>query len=72
VGIEVKSSQRWRAEDGRALKELVSSGTVQAAFGVYLGDRPLRDGAVRVLPIVTFLKELAAGRVVPPSQSIRR
>ena len=67
VGIEVKSSVRWRVEDGRALKQLVSSGIVQTAFGVYLGDRALRDGALQVFPLVDFLRELPAGRVVPRS-----
>ena len=65
VGIEVKSSARWRPEDGRALRELQSAGAVQACFGVYLGEHPLKDGGVRVLPLSAFLSELGAGRVLP-------
>ena len=64
IGIEVKASERWRPEFSRALNELHASGAVGRAFGVYLGDRPMQDGAVRVLPLVAFLRELAIGRVL--------
>ena len=64
IGIEVKASERWRPEFARALNELHASGAIRRAFGVYLGDRPLQDGAVRVLPIAAFLRELAGGRVL--------
>ncbi|MBI2898067.1 MAG: ATP-binding protein [Deltaproteobacteria bacterium] len=68
VGIEVKATARWRSEDGRALKELHRSGTIQECFVAYLGDRELRDGEIRVLPVATFLGELAAGRVLLPGR----
>lgn len=64
VGIEVKASTRWRAEDGDSLAALLAERAVQHAFGVYLGDRPLVDRATRVLPVAAFLAELAAGRVL--------
>ena len=44
--------------------ELHAGGAIRRAFGVYLGDRALQDGAVRVLPIAAFLRELAGGRVL--------
>ena len=64
IGIEVKASERWRPEFARALNELHASGAIRRGFGVYLGDRPMQDGAVRVLPIAAFLRELAGGRVL--------
>jgi len=64
IGVEVKASERWRPEFARALNDLHASGAIRRAFGVYFGDRPLRDGAVRVLPIAAFLSELAGGRVL--------
>ena len=64
VGVEVKASERWRPEFSRALNELRAGGSVQRAYGAYLGDRPLQDGAVRVLPVDAFLRELSAGRVL--------
>ncbi|MGH8673363.1 MAG: ATP-binding protein, partial [Burkholderiales bacterium] len=64
TGIEVKASERWRPEFARALNELRASGTIRRAYGVYLGDLPLQDGAVRVLPLAAFLRELADGHVL--------
>ena len=64
VGIEVQASERWRPEFSRALKDLHDAGVIRRAFGVYPGDRPLRDGAVCVLPLSAFLRELADGRVL--------
>jgi predicted AAA+ superfamily ATPase len=64
VGIEVKASERWRPEFARALTELHANRAIRRAYGVYLGDRPLRDGAVHVFPIAAFLRELVGGRVL--------
>ena len=44
--------------------ELHADGVIRRGFGVYLGDRPMQDGAVRVLPIAAFLRELPGGRVL--------
>jgi predicted AAA+ superfamily ATPase len=78
VGIEVKASPRWRPEHGRALADLHGAGVLRACYGIYLGDTPLRDGPIRVLPLQAFLAELSGGRVLaagrrrspetPPSQ----
>lgn len=67
VAIEVKASPRWRPEFGRALNDLRSTGTVGACYGIFLGDTPLQDQAVRVLPLYSFLRELVAGRILVPS-----
>ena len=64
VGIEVKASARWRPEFGSALAELRAAGVIGSAWGVYLGERPLQAGPVRVLPLHGFLRELASGRVL--------
>ncbi len=66
VGIEVKASERWRPEHGRALAELHDNGVVTACYGVYLGDVPLKDGPISVLPMHAFLSRLSAGRVLTP------
>lgn len=68
VGIEVKASPRWRPEYGRALEDLHGAGFVTGCWGVYLGEAPLKDGPVRVLPLHAFLRELAAGRVLPAAK----
>lgn len=64
VGIEVKAAERWRREDGAALRELLAAGRLRRAFGVYRGRTALRDGEVSVLPVGTFLERLAAGDVL--------
>jgi predicted AAA+ superfamily ATPase len=64
VGIEVKATERWRPEFNRALVDLRTSGVIAAAWGVYLGDRSLAAGPVRVLPLQEFLAQLASGKVL--------
>jgi predicted AAA+ superfamily ATPase len=64
IGIEVKASARWRSEYGRPLADLHRAGVVTGCYGIYLGDRPLQDGPIRILPLHAFLRELARGRVL--------
>ncbi len=64
VGIEVKASERWRPEHSRSLAAALAEKLIDRAYGVYLGDTPLLDGEVRVLPVASFLRELAAGKVL--------
>lgn len=65
IGIEVKASARWRPEFTRTLHELTSEGAINAGYGVYLGDRPIVDRGVRVLPFGAFLVALGAGKILP-------
>lgn len=67
VGIEAKASSRWRTEYSVAMKDLYTAGVLNAAYGVYLGDQPLQDGPVKVMPWQELLKALAAGHVLPPT-----
>jgi predicted AAA+ superfamily ATPase len=64
VGIEVKAATSWRREYASALVELRGEGALSAAFAVYGGKDRLLDRGVSVLPIVEFLRELTAGRVL--------
>ena len=64
IGIEVKASTRWRNEFGGPLKSLAAGRVVQSSFGVYTGGVELKDGPLRVLPLKTFLKKLAAGNIL--------
>jgi predicted AAA+ superfamily ATPase len=65
IGIEVKASPRWRTEYGSALRELREGKVLTACHAVYLGDTPQQDGAVRVLPLPAFLRDLSRGRILP-------
>lgn len=58
VGIEAKASERWRPEAGAALRELLEKKAIQRAVAVYLGDRPLADGPIEVLPARMFAERL--------------
>lgn len=64
VGIEVKAATTWRSEFSTPLKGLIADGIIKTGFGIYTGTAELKDGAVRVLPLKTFFKELAAGKVL--------
>lgn len=58
VGIEVKASERWRSESGDALRELLRQKAIRHAVVVYLGDRPLVDDGVHVLPARQWAERL--------------
>lgn len=64
VGIEVKASTTWRREFSGPLKALIADKVVGAGFGVYTGTAELKDGPLRVLPLQTFLRQLATGKVL--------
>jgi uncharacterized protein len=64
IGIEVKTSGRWRSEDGVALRELVAGRTLERGIGVYAGAHRLRDGAIDVLPVADFVRDLARGKII--------
>jgi len=64
VGIEVKASERWRREDGAALRELMASRKLKRAFGIYRGSTSLRDSEIEVLPAAVFAQRLRAGEVI--------
>jgi predicted AAA+ superfamily ATPase len=64
VAIEVKAASRWRREFGTPVKSLLAERVVHRAYGVYIGNAELRDGALRVLPLRTFLRALAEGEIL--------
>jgi len=58
VGLEVKSSDRWRPGDGEGLRALGKAVGLDRSVAVYLGDRRLKDGDVEVLPFWEFISSL--------------
>lgn len=64
VGIEVKASDRWRAEFGVPLKGLVADKVARTGWGVYTGRMELKDGPLRVLPLRRFFEALGSGDVL--------
>jgi hypothetical protein len=54
----------WRREYGHALKSLLDQGVLKAGHGVYTGSVELKDGPLRIWPILRFLRALAMGDVL--------
>ncbi len=65
IGIEVKSSENYKSDFSKVLKQLVSGNVIQKAWVVYLGTKRLQDGTITILPITDFMKELAEGNILP-------
>jgi hypothetical protein len=49
---------------GTALKGLIDQGVLKAGHGVYTGSAELKDGPLRIWPIMRFLRELTAGNIL--------
>jgi uncharacterized protein len=64
IGIEIKSSKKWKPEYSRVLKERLEDHTLAKGWGVYCGDTPLKDGPVDVLGWKTFLTQLWSGQLL--------
>ncbi len=65
AGFEVKASTTWKSNYGSSLKMLMADGSLQAGYGIYTGETELKDGPLRIFPLKTFFKELAAGNILP-------
>ncbi len=66
IGIEVKASNRYRREESAILREFLERKLISSAYLVYDGKEILRDGALVVLPVREFMRQLAHGEVIPP------
>jgi uncharacterized protein len=55
IGVEVKSSRRWRSEYAATLNEFLEAGRLTAGYVVYRGSERYRSGAVSGLPVEDFL-----------------
>lgn len=61
VGIEIKAATQWTESWNRGLRTLLDTGDIEAAFGIYGGERELRFGEIRVLPYPAALELAWAG-----------
>jgi predicted AAA+ superfamily ATPase len=67
VGIEVKAVPVWKKDYGRALNQLFREKRIEKCFGIYLGNVRLKDGAIEVLPVKEFMKNIALGKILRAS-----
>lgn len=64
VGIEVKAASRFRPDFLKGIRSFEESKPFRSTWVVYLGDKELKVGATRVLPVMSFLKKLHSGEVL--------
>jgi predicted AAA+ superfamily ATPase len=62
IGFEVKSSSEWKSNMGTHLKEFHTK--FNKLYGIYLGDKILKDGPIEVLPFSIFIKKLYQNEIL--------
>jgi hypothetical protein len=63
VAIEAKASTQWRPEWSKPLAMVSGHDAINAAYGVYLGNKTIVKDAVTVLPFAEFSRRLWAGDI---------
>jgi predicted AAA+ superfamily ATPase len=63
VAIEAKASSQWRSEWNGPLATLSGQGSIDAAYGVYLGQKTIVNDTVTVLPFAEFSRRLWSGDI---------
>ena len=63
VAIEAKASSQWRSEWNRPLAMISERGSIDAAYGVYLGKKTIVSDGVIVLPFAEFSRRLWDGEI---------
>lgn len=58
IAVEVKSSQKWRSEYNRGLKELAKGKNNIKLYGIYRGQNKLKFDELIVYPVKEFLEAL--------------
>jgi len=64
IAVELKMGSSWRRSYSKALTELAEAKLVNRCYGVYGGERQLKDGVVTVLPVRDFLEQLHGGQII--------
>jgi len=64
IAIKVKSATTWHRKYSSVLHRALTEKMVTRAYGVYLGDKAMSDGEVRIFPLQEFLKHLWEGSVL--------
>ena len=62
IGIEVKSSTKWKKEYNKGLQALLETKKIKRAIALYLGKDKLKIGEIEVYPVESFCKELHLGK----------
>lgn len=63
MAIEAKASSQWRPEWNKPLAMISEHGSIDAAYGVYLGKKTIVNDTVTVLPFAEFSRRLWEGDI---------
>ncbi len=63
IGLEIKSSKKWKKEFNSGLSVLLESKKIKKAIGVYSGSERLKFGEIDIYPLKDFLSELHLGNI---------
>lgn len=58
IGIEIKSTTKWKRTYNFGLNTLLSEKKINYAYGVYLGNKCLKQDNIEILPIGKFISQL--------------
>ena len=64
IGIEIKSSSKWKDEYSQGLITLLEEKKISKAIGVYLGDKKLKKNNILIYPLKDFLHELHTSQIL--------
>lgn len=64
IGIEIKSSKKWKPEYSKDLKLLLKTNHIKKAYGLYLGEEIIQDENIEIWPVLDFMKALYLGKIV--------
>ena len=64
IGFEFKTSIRWKSEFSSVLNDLLDSGILSQAYGVFLGENPQKVGKLHIFNCELFLERLWNGKIL--------
>jgi uncharacterized protein len=63
IGFEIKHTKTWKREFNSGLATLLAEEKIEQAFGIYTGERELKQGHISVLPFREALRKISSGEI---------
>lgn len=64
IAIEIKSTQTWKKEYSKVLRNILDEKKVTHAYGIYLGERELKDEKIHIYPANKFFMNLFSDKII--------